>query len=226
MCAYMLNVPIPLSPTPRAWQEEEISWVTAMHPGSNRCEQQGFDTSIIPGSPWKKALKDGVGQGRMEPAVSHSAGLITPPTSCHPLLLHLVMVSTLMIHAPVPHLASSFSFYAYLSFITLQFGSQGTHLKECSSHLCCWRDCIIWANRGRNRQNMSVILFSASVNAELIILMHHLLGLHFLLLLLRVQDLYDYCLFYHLSSAFIHTSLQIAWKCMTSKQEKKSCASH
>lgn len=51
MCAYMLNFSIPLSPTPRDWQEEEISWVTAMLPGSNKCDQQGFDASIIPGSP-------------------------------------------------------------------------------------------------------------------------------------------------------------------------------
>lgn len=39
-------------------REEEFSWVTEMFPGSNRCDQQRFDTSIITGSLWKKEKKN------------------------------------------------------------------------------------------------------------------------------------------------------------------------
>ena len=49
----------------------ETSQVTAMNTGSNKCDQGGFDTPIISGSP--KGLRDGGGQGHVEPAVSRPA---------------------------------------------------------------------------------------------------------------------------------------------------------
>lgn len=67
-------------------REEEFSWVTEMFPGSNRCDQQRFDTSTITGSLWKQKSLEGWSWTRARGAssfplsgVNYSTNQLPPP---------------------------------------------------------------------------------------------------------------------------------------------------